>query len=95
MMKEFYLNYNIKCCNALSEYEKGLLNNIDENSKSIYDKNWLINNKHIFKKIINKPIGLPPILLSTAGDYLYICEFYELFNSLNKDIVTDDDLDRM
>ncbi len=95
MMKEFYLNYNIKCCNALSEYGKGLINNIYDDRKSRYDKNWLICNKHIFKKIINKPIGLPPILLSNAGDYLYICEFYKLFNSLNTDIVTDDDLDRM
>ena len=95
MTQEFYLNYNIKCCNALSEYEKGLMNCTDNNIKTIFNKNWIIKNKFIFKKIINKPVGLPAILLSNSKNYLYIYEFYKLFNLLNLNIITDDDLDRI
>lgn len=95
MQQEYYLNCNIKCCNALSEYEKGIINAKDKGLELEFNQNWLLSNKEIYKAIINKPIGLPPIILSFANNYLHIKEFYTLFSTLNIGIINDDDLDKI
>jgi len=94
-LNEFYLNRNIKCCNALMDYEKGIINLTDNDSRLQFNREWLFNNKEIYKSIINKPKGLPAIKLSFVDNYLHISKFHELFNSLNTDIISDDDLDKI
>lgn len=92
-LNEFYLNRNIKCCNALSEYEKGIKHFTDKDSILLFNKIWLLRNKEIYKSIIVKPKGLPAIKLSYSDEHLHITEFYKLFKTLNIDIISDDDLD--
>ena len=92
-LSDFYLIRNIKCCNAIGDYEKGIAKLNDESVISQFNKDWVILNKFLYKSILNKPKGLPPILLSFAKEHLHIMEFYELYNSLNIDIINDDDLD--
>ena len=94
-LNEFYLNRNIKCCNALREYEKGIKHFTDKDSILLFNKIWLLRNKEIYKSIIVKPKGLPAIKLSYSDEYLHITEFYELFNALNIDTISDDDLDKI
>lgn len=93
--KEFYLNLDLKYCYLLAEYEKELASNLDNDSKLTFNKNWILKNKYNYKKIINKPVGLPAILLSSANEYLYIVQFFKLFKSLNVGILSDEDLDEI
>ena len=71
-LTEFYLNRNIKCCNALSEYEKEIKHFTDKDSILLFNKIWLLRNKEIYKSIINKPKGLNEKMIHPINRNSYI-----------------------
>ncbi len=90
---EFHLNQEIKCLNAIQEFEKGIEFCLYDDEKLLFTMNWVINYKYLYKSIIIKPLGRPAILFCRASDYENIAKFYKTFRLKNIDIISDEELD--